>query len=497
MESRKAEALDQLKRTLIRKFGPENEAIVAKEIQAKLRGQDRITIDDLNSLEKSLMQQLGYPGTTGTVKNTSKLSATSEPRRRRASLASTTPDKHRTDLNTSVPLVSDLVPIISGKRRLAPVSSVLFPRFEGTSVNVTRLSPECRRDKSPFDYGLPENQRFQGYSRRQIRRKPDSWGKVIKWDTAKYLQEEEMRKAEQMLVRTSYKKDLDQQVESKKQAVLLASQEEDQFKAALATSVAAFEAQKTQQMAIQAAKREQQKTVLTLLQEISKEQELSKKHAIRLERNQLDRLINQEMQEKAMMKRRKKEQILSIQTNHLKAVASKQQQDRNQRAQSQTHDRHRLDKEKALFEEDRKRAKETILVRDKAVSAANLSTVALQKSKSGTETGVKMEDMKLFMEADKQAAARKQLRNEVLTILARQRKEQEERRKREKIEEVKEVGDSGKSREKMEEQKNRWQQLQAQVEDRERRLEKERDFSEVEMQLNQQLIEAASSAFIS
>ena len=346
-------ALDRLKTALLSRFGPENEAVVIREIQRKISGKDKIAIADLDEVETGLMQELGRKGTS------KRQAVTPDPRRRRISLLPTTPEacRGKTDLNTSVPSVSDLVPINTGKRILAPVSSVLFPRFDETSVEITHFSPYCQRDRSPFDHGLPENQRFQGYSRRQLRRLPDSWGKVLKWDTAKYMQEEENRKAQRLLVRSSYRKDLDLQVERKKQAVLTASQEASTFKTELSVGLAAFEAEKAQKTALKAAKKEQQKTVLGLLQAIAREQEESRKIAIRIERSQLDQLVDQEKQHTALLKLRKKALMLSIQSDQMQVAASKLQQARNQRAQSQAHTRLALSQDKAAFEEHTKRQK--------------------------------------------------------------------------------------------------------------------------------------------
>jgi len=304
------------------------------------------------------------------------------------------------------------------------------------------------------------------------------------------MQEEENRKAQRLLVRSSYRKDLDLQVERKKQAVLTASQEASTFKAELSVGLAAFEAEKAQKTVLKAAKKEQQKTVLGLLQAIAREQGESRKIAIRLERSQLDQLVGQEKQHTALLKLRKKALMLSIQSDQMQVAASKLQQARNQRAQSQAHTRLALSQDKAAFEEHTKKAKETTFLRDKELSAANLTSAALRKSKSGTETTAKMDEMRLFVDADKRAAVSQQLRKEVLTVLAKQRKEHEEGKQHRAKEDWVQVESGRKDREKAEKQQDMRRLLQAQVEERNRRLEEERQFSQAEMQLNRPLFEA-------
>lgn len=493
MGSRKAGALDRLKAALMERFGPENEATVTREIQRHLSGKGKITVADLNTVETGLALKLPATG------NSKRKTSMSQVKRRPISLFPTTPEGYsagKTDLNVSVPLVSDLVPITTGKRILAPISPSPFPCFDGTSVQISHISPDCQRDRSPFDHGLPENQRFQGLSRRQIRRIPDSWGKVIQWDSAKYLKEQENRKAQRLEVRSSYRKDLDRQVERKKQAELSANQEENKFKAELSASLADLEAEKTQKTALHAAKKEQQRKVLALLQAIAKEQEKRKKTALLLERSQLDQLIKEEKEYAVLLNHRKKTLMCSIQHEQMQMAASKMIQRREKRAKSQAQARYTLNQDKAALKEETKKAKETTFLRNKELSVANLTSATLHKSKSGTETTAKVDEMPFFLDADRRAAARQQLQKEVIAVLAMQRKEHEERRQLRGRESSLQTESGEKDKEKIEKQQKLGKFLREQVQERQKRLEEEKQFSLAEMQINRSLIDAASAAFL-
>ena len=75
-------------------------------------------------------------------------------------------------------------------------------------------------------------------------------------------------------------------------------------------------------------------------------------------------------------------------------------------------------------------------------------------------------------------------------MLAKQRKEHEEGKQHRAKEDWVQVESGRKDREKAEKQQDMRRLLQAQVEERNRRLEEERQFSQAEMQLNRPLFEA-------
>ena len=75
-------------------------------------------------------------------------------------------------------------------------------------------------------------------------------------------------------------------------------------------------------------------------------------------------------------------------------------------------------------------------------------------------------------------------------MLAKQRKKHEEGKQHSAKEDWVQVESGRKDREKAEKQQDMRRLLQAQVEERNRRLEEERQFSQAEMQLNRPLFEA-------
>ena len=216
---------------------------------------------------------------------------------------------------------------------------------------------------------------------------------------------------------------------------------------------------------------------------------MTKKLEIRREKCLLDELIFHDKEEKERQKTHKKAVLLKIQSAHLQEIDKKLKEKSAKKSQNRINEREKLIREKTEFDEEEKRQKEAIFRRNKAVSEVNLRNASEKRREKERKNGELMGELKIFLEAEKKEETRKKMQIEVREILEKQRLEQRE--KIEKKATSRALISENLSKDTKKQQEIFRNQLQAQIAEKEIRLEHEKGFSCMEQALNRDLIAAA------
>ena len=515
MEPGKEEAVKELQSMLGAKFGDDQftQEVISKEISALVQTRKRIRVKDLDALEVSISKEL-TPHTTksrlpGEPLSVAVLRHSVTPVSRWKPLLPASPRQERlsptahlqacNEVNQSVPSVGSIVPVTTGKRRpLVQSPTALFPRVDGVIVSM-RVSPEVQRHVSPIDFGHSEENRFRGTStgfRKIDSRREDSWGRVIKYDTAKYLQEEATRKSTKLMLKQWYRRELDKQLKSKEEVRMSEKLQMVQRRGELEADLQRFEEEKKQRLEDKVTKTNKHVTALDALTSTSMQKRVKHRLDKAAERQEMDETVKKQLKEKEEKDLARKVNLVSLQHLHQLTAAEKVTEERSRKIESRMRERDRLEREQKLHEETEKRQFESKRKRDKQILNENQMQFLQRKDKSPIERQ-NLSPPKLFLDADKRAAEVAELKAETLAVLSKQRLALAERPKALVLEcdslllprVCAESPVDGKKRL----QQSLRDQLESQVAAKEQQRREQLAFSPAEAQLNKALIDAANA----
>lgn len=217
MGSMKAQAIEELKSHLLERFGDSKEVseVLDREIAAFFSTRSKIVIEDLDAFNNRLVTVLGFPARRRSqwAKLSSRSLASSHRYSQAAQDATTVPAKSRLatrSLDLKYPPIADIVPIT---RHWKPVAtkrdSPIFPRYENRAlytpsperVNVT----DTMRTTFNWRYGETEERVNRSLA-------PDEWGDITKWDTSKYIWEQDGLRRQTRAQQQEYREFLEKQV---------------------------------------------------------------------------------------------------------------------------------------------------------------------------------------------------------------------------------------------------------------------------------------------
>lgn len=465
------QAVIDLRARLIARFGEDAEDLVDQEIASMLRSRPRLQVQDLDQLQSTLAHAL-------------------VPRSRPASLLPSYPKPITADLNQSIPLITQLTPVTSGKRQVPGASpTALFPKLDGITVNL-QPSPQAHRDLSPLDLGLPEKERFnelRRHTKRWDERREDQWGQVLQWDAAKYQQEETARKLARERVKVWYREELNSQVRLKEQT------QANIVPVETATGLI-FPPNRVEKSPIPRLN----PTLEELLAQ-QKEEMLLSKRVKEQEKQLLEDIISRERQEKATKDLSRRCQLQTLKDHQMQTASERLQARKARQAVSRERDRLRLEQDREfdmdslrkqnaikrimireVFEENRKYAFESN--REERVGMSPASAQIVERNKPGKRALQEKTAAELDKQVQEQAQrgqAWHQLQQEQAALWAK-----------EQARDIATLKEKQTTRREL--QKQLRAQLDSQVEEKAQRLQANSQFSQLEQQINRELLQAVA-----
>lgn len=452
------QAIAALRANLITRFGANVQDLIDREIASMVETHPTIQIEDLDKLELTLTQAVG-----GRQRN---LSNTHTPR----------PEGGR-----QVPLVTQLTPVTSGKRRLAGASpNPLFPRLDG-------FTPTLRPSPPPHRNITPDAQALRVRSKRWDERKEDQWGRVLQWDAAKFHHEETLRRQAKDQLKSWYRHQLDSQVQQK-------AQNTDRAHPKDAETGLLFPSNLTKKTPIRRLNSAYEEMISLHKTEV--ENNLKTKHTEKLI---LEENLARENEEKAAKDRSRYIHFLAVKEENMQVAKEKQLSKRAKEAVSRERERIRLEKDRE-FDYDSLWKQNTLKrIMLKEISEENKTVAFEGRRERGSEVSpgvvedrersksVKREKQeKIAMELGKQVAEQARRKEEWREV----QREQAEMWRKEQMQDLTAQREKQVARREL--QKQLRAQLDSQVEEKTQRLELECQFTRVEQQLNRELLQAVS-----
>jgi hypothetical protein len=387
--------------------------------------------------------------------------------------------------------MTQLTPVTSGKRQLPGASpTAIFPKLDGVTVNL-QPSPQAHRDLSPLDFGLPEKERFnelRRHTKRWDEKREDQWGHVLQWDAAKYHQEETARKLARERVKVWYREELNSQVKLKEQA------NANVVPGDTATGLIfpSNRVEKTPIPRISPALEE-------LLSQQKEEMLLSKRHKEQ-EKQLLEDILARERQEKAAKDLSRRCQLQTLKDHQMQTASERLQARKARQAVSRERDRLRLEQDREfdmdslrkqnaikrgmireVFEENRKYVFESN--REERVGMSPVSARLVERNKAADKRALQE---KTAAELDKQVQEQAQ-RDQAWHQL---QQEQAALWAKEQAQDIATLREKQNARREV--QKQLRAQLDSQVEEKAQRLQANSQFSQLEQQINRELLQAVA-----
>lgn len=467
----KKQAVAALRARLVSRFGDHAQDLVDQEIASLLRTRPKLQVQDLDQLQSTLAQALA-------------------PRPRPASLLPPYPKPLTSDLNRSIPLMTQLTPVTSGKRQLQGASpTALFPKLDGVTVNFDP-APQMRRDLSPLDLGLPEKQRFKEQRRDTKRwdpRKEDQWGRVLQWDAAKFQQEETARKLAKEQIKAWYREELNSQVKLKEQANACAIPEET----ATGLNFPSSRAEKSTALRLNPA--------LDDLLAQQKEETAQSRRQKEMERKQLEDQLARDKEQKEAKDQSRRLQLLTLKEHQMQTASEQLQARKARQAASRARERQKLvlDREFDADSLEKQSALKRGMVREVSEENRRWAFEGCKEKKRETsprtaEVAGRSKSEKRALQQKTAAELEKQVQEQAQRVLAWRQLQQEQAALWAK----EQTQDLAKLREKQitrrELQKQLRAQLDSQVEEKAQRAQADSQFTQAEQQLNRELLQAVA-----